>query len=78
VHGRFSGRADCGTGRAERLPQGGQVSEVPGPPGRVVQERADLVQGGEDLTADLLHGRIASTETRIWRLRYQHRIGAVT
>src|SRR5437016_6189193 len=48
-------RAGGGTGRAERLSQGGQVSGVPGPPGRVVQERAELVQGGEDLAADLLH-----------------------
>ena len=43
-----------GAGRAERVPQAGEVNGEPCLPGHLVQERAHRFEGGQDFAADLM------------------------
>ena len=59
-----AGRDGGGTGRAERLPQGGQVSGVPGPPGGWSRSGRIRSRAVRISRLTCCTGRIASTETR--------------
>ena len=56
---RLEGSAGCaggGAGRAERVPEAGEVNGEPCLLRQKVQERAHRFEGGEDFAADLLRG----------------------